>query len=65
MATVDTLIIAEQFALMPDMGHCELVRGRIVTMNPPIRWHGYICSRIDRLTGNFADESGVASRPSL
>jgi Uma2 family endonuclease len=57
MATVDSLLTAEQYALLPDMGRpTELVRGRIVAMNPPTPWHGYVCSRIVRIVGGFADE---------
>ena len=56
MATVDILVALEEYLQMPDTGRqTELVRGRIVEMNPPYPWHGFICSRIDRLTGNFAD----------
>ena len=58
MATADTrLLTAEEYAALPDLGRfTELVRGRIVEVNPPIPWHGYVCSRIDRIVGNFADE---------
>lgn len=48
MATADTrLITAEEFWQMPDLGPAELVRGEIVTMNPPGYRHGLVCSNID------------------
>ncbi len=57
MATVDTLVTAEQLAELPNVGrYTELVRGRIVEVNPPSVWHGYVCTRIGRLAGNFVDE---------
>ena len=47
MATVDTLLTAKEFWLLPDDGQLtELVRGRIVTMNMPGFRHGEICGTI-------------------
>jgi Uma2 family endonuclease len=60
MATVDPLITAEQYALMPDNGQpTELVRGRIVTMNMPYPRHGYFCGRISRLLGNYVERNDL------
>jgi Uma2 family endonuclease len=60
MATVDTLLTAEQYALLPDLGRpTELVRGRIVEMNPPGPWHGYVCNKIGRLYGNYVDDRNL------
>ncbi len=57
MATVETLITAEEFGAMPDDGRCaELVRGRIVEMPPPRFRHGSVCVRVSRLLGNHAEE---------
>jgi Uma2 family endonuclease len=57
MATVEALLTAEEYARLDDNGRpSELVRGRIVEMNPPIPRHGQICSKVDRIVGNFADE---------
>jgi Uma2 family endonuclease len=54
MATVDTLLTAEQYALLPDNGQpTELVRGRIVEMNPPTPWHGYVCGTIFYVVRTF------------
>jgi Uma2 family endonuclease len=54
---VTPLLTAQDFARLPDRGiPTELVRGRVVTMNVPAPRHGQICSKIDRLVGNFADE---------
>ena len=51
------VLTAEEFGRRPDPGYPEeLVRGRIVSMPPPNRRHGQICSKVDRILGNFADE---------
>jgi Uma2 family endonuclease len=51
------LLTAEQFARRPDPGHPEeLVRGRLVRMPPPNRRHGQVCSRADRIIGNYVEE---------
>jgi Uma2 family endonuclease len=60
MATAEALMTAEEFALRADPGYPEeLVRGRILAMPPPNRRHGVICSRVDRVLGNFVDEYGL------
>lgn len=47
MATVDTLLTAREFWMLPDDGQLtELVRGRIVTLNMPGFRHGEICGNI-------------------
>ena len=57
MATAEALLTAEEYALLPDNGQpTELVRGRIVPLNMPYPRHGQICSKVDRIVGNFADE---------
>lgn len=58
MATVsDKLLTLQEYAKLPDLGYPnELVRGRIVRMNPPQSRHGQVCSRVVRIIGNFADE---------
>ena len=57
MTTATQLITAEEYARMPDLGvPTELVRGEIVEMNIPRPRHGQVCSRADRIIGNFADE---------
>lgn len=50
-------VTAEEFANLPDRGvPTELIHGRVVEMNVPAPRHGQICSKIDRLVGNYADE---------
>ncbi len=60
MATVEALITAEEFGRRPDPG-CpeELVRGRIVTMPPPDRMHGFVCNKAGRILGNFVEERNL------
>src|SRR5262245_60598303 len=57
-ATVaETLLTAEQYALLPDNGvPTELIRGRVVRMNMPAPRHGYYCNKVGRILGNFAEE---------
>jgi Uma2 family endonuclease len=57
MATVETLLTAEEYRLLPDNGQpTELVRGRVVNLNIPAPRHGYFCGNITRLLGNFVAE---------
>jgi Uma2 family endonuclease len=58
MATVaEPLYTAQEYARLPDRGvPTELIQGKVVTMNVPAPRHGQICSRIDRLVGNYAEE---------
>jgi Uma2 family endonuclease len=56
MATVETLLTAEEFGQMPDDGRrTELVRGRIVELPPPKGRHGEICQRVSMLIGNHVE----------
>ena len=53
----EPLLTAEEFARRPDPGHPEeLVEGRGIALPQPNRRHGQICSRTDRIIGNFVDE---------
>jgi Uma2 family endonuclease len=60
MATATTakrLLTAEEYGRLPDDGRkTELVRGEVVEVNMPYPRHGEICSKINRIVGNFADE---------
>src|SRR5947209_790661 len=47
MATVESLLTAEEYRRLPDDGRqTELVRGRVVPVNVPAPRHGQICSRV-------------------
>jgi Uma2 family endonuclease len=60
MSTVEAKpITAEQFLRMPDLGPCELIRGRIVPMNPPGWRHGRIGSRIDFLVNLYLEDNDI------
>jgi len=58
MATVqEKLLTVEEFARLPDDGGLkELVRGKVVEMNMPMPRHGQVCSKIDRIYGNYAED---------
>jgi Uma2 family endonuclease len=50
------LLTAEEFFQLPnpaDGSQQELVRGEIITMPPPVGFHGVCCSETCRLLGNF------------
>ena len=50
-------LTAEEFGRRPDPGYPEeLVRGRIVSMSPPSRRHGQVCSKVDRILGAFVEQ---------
>jgi Uma2 family endonuclease len=60
MATAENLLTAEQFLALPDDDrYTELVRGRIVEVNPPNFWHGHLCYRIVHLVGGFAEDQDL------
>lgn len=60
MATADKLMTAEEYVALPDLGYpSELIMGRIVRMNVPQSRHGQVCSRTDRIIGNFADANDL------
>ncbi len=60
METASNPLTAEQYASLRDDGRLtELVRGRIVEVNPPKPWHGYVCTRIVRFVDRFADENDL------
>jgi Uma2 family endonuclease len=57
MATSTTLMTAAEYARLPDTGvPTELVRGEVVELTQPTPRHGWVCSKVDRLMGTFADE---------
>jgi len=57
-ATLSKLITADEFMEMPDPedgSQQELVRGKVVDMPLPQGPHGFVCSKINRLIGNYSD----------
>jgi Uma2 family endonuclease len=57
MATAEALMTAREFGQRPDPGHPEeLVQGRIVSMPPPDRRHGYVCLRAGWILLGFVEE---------
>jgi Uma2 family endonuclease len=60
MATIDTLLTAEEYAELPDLGQpSELVRGRIVMMNVPKPRHGVICVNISYHLRHFIEQHDI------
>jgi Uma2 family endonuclease len=61
MATVETaaperLMTIAEYAQLPDDGTAtELVRGRVITVSLPIPWHGFVCGKVGRIIGGFAE----------
>jgi len=73
MATVESLLTAEDFARLPDPGvPAELVRGEVVMMNMPSFRHGEVCAAIAHIVGAhvrrhrlgrvITNDSGVITR---
>lgn len=60
-----SLITAEQFWQMPDMGPCELVKGRVVSVSPPGWRHGRIAIRIGQLLENYLDGNDIGRTSGL
>lgn len=57
MATIEALLTAEAYFLLPDHNHpSELVRGKVVMMNMPGYRHGKICNKLGALLRIFVDE---------
>ncbi|WZO96391.1 Uma2 family endonuclease [Isosphaeraceae bacterium EP7] len=55
----EPLMTADQYMDLPDDGRrLELVRGKVVEMSPPNFLHGFVCSKINRILGNFGHETG-------
>lgn len=53
----DVLLSAEEYEKLPERDvPTELVRGRVVEMSRPTPRHGQICSKVDRIIGNHAEE---------
>jgi Uma2 family endonuclease len=56
VAATETLLTAEQYAQLPDNGRpSELIRGRIVEMNPPTPRHGQICIKLGYFLSSFLE----------
>jgi Uma2 family endonuclease len=50
------MMTAEQFGQRPDPGYPEeLVRGRVVPVPVPDRWHGYVCGQSVLIFGSFVN----------
>jgi Uma2 family endonuclease len=60
MATAEALMTADEFGQRPDPGHPEeLVQGRIISMPPPDRRHGYVCGQAYFVIRMFVDENDL------
>jgi Uma2 family endonuclease len=65
MATMETaaperLLTIEEYAQLPDNGlPTELVRGRVITLNLPIPFHGFVCSKVNLIMGGFAEANDL------
>jgi len=58
MATVTTLMTAEEYAQLPDIGQpSELVRGRLILMNLPYPRHGEICLNVGATLREFVKKN--------
>ena len=55
----DKILTGEEFALIPGLGRCELVAGKIVTMSPTNWKHGDYVSELDWHLRSFVKEHGI------
>jgi Uma2 family endonuclease len=59
MSLATQLLTAEEYALLPDAGvPTELVRGQVVTMNPPRLRHGLVCGNAYAVFRTYARQHG-------
>lgn len=58
MATITSLLTAEEYMALPDEfdGPTELVKGVLVTMPPPWPRHGELCARISYLIQRYLED---------
>lgn len=57
MSTATTLLTAEEYFQLPDLGYpSELVRGQIVEMNIPAPKHGSVCANVVHIGLLYRDE---------
>ena len=60
MSVAEKLLTIEEFTTLPDQGRrCELVRGRIVDLNPPQKRHGFVIAAISALMFEYLRKNGV------
>jgi len=56
----ERLLTANEYENLPDLGvPTELIRGRVIEMNVPYPRHGQICSKVDRIVGNYTEEHNL------
>lgn len=66
MSIADTkLVTAAEFLRMPDLGPCELVRGRIELTNPPGFRHGRVGARICYLLERYLEKNDIGRAATL
>jgi Uma2 family endonuclease len=55
MSIATRLMTADEYAALPDTGFpTELVRGVLITMNPPRLRHGFVCANVSFLFRTYA-----------
>ena len=60
MSIATQRLTAEEYAQLPDSGcPTELVRGQVITMNPPRSRHGQVCANVCFLLQRFARDHDV------
>lgn len=58
--TKANLLTADEYAALEAFDHpTELVRGVIVHMPPPKSRHGQVCSKVDRIIGNYCESADI------
>src|SRR5262245_1265380 len=56
-STTGPRLTIEEYSRLPDNSTpSELVRGRVVALNPPYPYHGYVFGKVDRRLVGFLDQ---------
>jgi Uma2 family endonuclease len=59
MTTADSITTADELLRVPDLGRCELVRGRLIMMTPAGFRHGRIAASLTTALKNFVTQRGL------
>jgi Uma2 family endonuclease len=61
MDSVENITTAEQLLAAGDIGRCELIRGRLITMPPNGAEHGWIAATLAASLATFAERRSVGA----
>jgi Uma2 family endonuclease len=59
MSTARSITTADELLLVPDLGRCELVRGRLIMMTPAGFRHGRVAASLTAALEDFVSKGGL------